>query len=182
MIWVIWVIYGNRGWDNLGWFILLTSLLGFWRVKRWERSILSTQQQDHPISSTSPVEEARILENLRNVFGGVVTSSTTPRSSGFGFPGARGGRSRFIHADLRESLEGEGRRERGGDGDRDGEDEREREVDVDEDEDVINPMRDAQGQYIIPIDPNDEEQTGRIVRALADEARLQRDLRAAGLL
>ena len=36
--------------------------------------------------------------------------------------------------------------------------------------------------YIIPIDPNDEERTGRIVRALADEARLQRDLRAAGLL
>lgn len=27
-----------------GWFILLTSLLGFWRVKRWERGILSSQQ------------------------------------------------------------------------------------------------------------------------------------------
>ena len=26
-----------------GWFILLTSLLSFWRVKRWERGILASQ-------------------------------------------------------------------------------------------------------------------------------------------
>ncbi|KAI0322521.1 hypothetical protein OF83DRAFT_1049294 [Amylostereum chailletii] len=29
---------------TIGWFILLTSLLGFWRVKRWERNIFASQQ------------------------------------------------------------------------------------------------------------------------------------------
>jgi hypothetical protein len=29
---------------TVGWFILLTSLLGFWRVKRWERNIVASQQ------------------------------------------------------------------------------------------------------------------------------------------
>ena len=28
-----------------GWFILITSLLGFWRVKRWERNILASQRE-----------------------------------------------------------------------------------------------------------------------------------------
>jgi hypothetical protein len=28
-----------------GWFILLTSLLNFWRVKRWERNILASQRE-----------------------------------------------------------------------------------------------------------------------------------------
>jgi len=27
-----------------GWFILLTSILGFWRVKRWERGIMASQR------------------------------------------------------------------------------------------------------------------------------------------
>ncbi|KAI0036811.1 hypothetical protein K488DRAFT_40445 [Vararia minispora EC-137] len=30
---------------TIGWFILLTSLLGFWRVKRWERNIIRAQEQ-----------------------------------------------------------------------------------------------------------------------------------------
>ena len=38
------------------------------------------------------------------------------------------------------------------------------------------------GEYIIPIDPNDPERNSRLARAYADEARLHRDLRAAGLL
>ena len=41
-----------------GWFILLTSLLGFWRVKRWERSILESQNpapsQPQPSHSGTP--------------------------------------------------------------------------------------------------------------------------------
>ena len=27
-----------------GWFVLLTSLLGFWRVKRWERGIIASRE------------------------------------------------------------------------------------------------------------------------------------------
>jgi len=30
---------------TIGWFILLTSLLNFWRVKRWERNILNSQRE-----------------------------------------------------------------------------------------------------------------------------------------
>ncbi|KAG5221558.1 Metal homeostatis protein [Salix suchowensis] len=37
---------------TVGWFILLTSLLGFLRVKRWERGILNSQQN----TSTTPAE------------------------------------------------------------------------------------------------------------------------------
>lgn len=36
--------------------------------------------------------------------------------------------------------------------------------------------------YVIPIDETDPERTHRLARAYADDARLQRDLRAAGLL
>lgn len=35
-----------------GWFVLLTSVLGFYRVKRWERSILSTQRES-PVSAAA---------------------------------------------------------------------------------------------------------------------------------
>jgi hypothetical protein len=50
----------------IGWFLFLSSMLGFWRVKRWERGILRAQphqdravhqeaaEQDLPISFTFP--------------------------------------------------------------------------------------------------------------------------------
>ncbi|KAF7355429.1 hypothetical protein MSAN_01459700 [Mycena sanguinolenta] len=31
---------------TIGWFILLTSVLGFWRVKRWERGVLASQREN----------------------------------------------------------------------------------------------------------------------------------------
>lgn len=37
---------------TIGWFVLLTSVLGFYRVKRWERSILSTQRES-PVSAAA---------------------------------------------------------------------------------------------------------------------------------
>ncbi len=51
-------------------------------------------------------------------------------------------------------------------------------VAVEEEEDPLAPP----SEYIIPIDPNDPEGTSRLARAYVDEARLHRDLRAAGLL
>lgn len=38
---------------TVGWFILLTSLLGFWRVKRWERNILASQNNSNTANQTS---------------------------------------------------------------------------------------------------------------------------------
>lgn len=48
----------------------------------------------------------------------------------------------------------------------------------DEDEDGHEPA----SEYIIPIDPDNPEAADRLARAYAEEARLQRALRAAGLL
>ena len=49
----------------------------------------------------------------------------------------------------------------------------------DEDEDAPVPER---SEYIIPLDPDNPEANDRLARAYAEEARLQRALRAAGLL
>lgn len=48
---------------TVGWFILLTSLLGFWRVKRWERNIVASQQ---PASSDAT---RSVRFNLEQAFG-----------------------------------------------------------------------------------------------------------------
>jgi len=61
---------------TVGWFILLTSLLGYWRVKRWERGILAshrenaqpTQQQDRPASQFDRLFGLR-ADMLRQGFG-----------------------------------------------------------------------------------------------------------------
>ncbi|KAJ7094643.1 hypothetical protein B0H15DRAFT_131875 [Mycena belliarum] len=43
---------------TIGWFILLTSVLGFWRVKRWERNVLASQRENPgappPVTGSSP--------------------------------------------------------------------------------------------------------------------------------
>jgi len=39
---------------TIGWFILLTSLLGFWRVKRWERGVLVAQHDSSAPTQRSP--------------------------------------------------------------------------------------------------------------------------------
>lgn len=42
-----------------GWFVLLTSVLGFYRVKRWERSILASQQREaSPPGTAAPTTAA----------------------------------------------------------------------------------------------------------------------------
>ena len=38
---------------TIGWYLLLTSSLGFWRVKRWERSILASHTSNSPSASRS---------------------------------------------------------------------------------------------------------------------------------
>jgi len=50
---------------HLGWFILLTSVLSYWRVKRWERSILASSDTGSPTSTESPLSR-----RWRAAFGG----------------------------------------------------------------------------------------------------------------
>ena len=50
---------------HIGWFILLTSVLSYWRVKRWERSILASSDTGSPTPSENPLSR-----RLRAAFGG----------------------------------------------------------------------------------------------------------------
>ncbi|KAF7790845.1 hypothetical protein EIP86_001802 [Pleurotus ostreatoroseus] len=124
---------------TVGWFILLTSLLSFWRVKRWERGILASQ----PAPASLPLPSTSDSPSTSNAASNVLWARLGLLRAGLGFsnnyPGQRA---------------------------------------VEEEEDPLAPP----SEYIIPIDPNDPERTNRLARAYADEARLHRDLRAAGLL
>ena len=120
---------------HLGWFILLTSVLSYWRVKRWERSILSSSDT----GSSAPTEGP--LSRLRAVFGG---------------------RSLLRHGFS---------------------------LSRDEDANPPNPAiisvetatRMSQGETSVELSrPSDPEV--RLAQAWAEEARLQNDLRAAGLM
>lgn len=53
-----------------GWFILLTSLLGFYRVKRWEKGILASQQASQPRETPAqPAPSGRMFStNLEQAF------------------------------------------------------------------------------------------------------------------
>ncbi|KZT19119.1 hypothetical protein NEOLEDRAFT_1078491 [Neolentinus lepideus HHB14362 ss-1] len=53
---------------TLGWMLLLTSTLGFWRVKRWERSIRSASQPQ-ALTPDELEHDRAVRQNLENVFG-----------------------------------------------------------------------------------------------------------------
>lgn len=136
---------------TVGWFVLLTSLLSFWRVKRWERGILSsTPSSSLPAPNTTPTAPVTppTLFNRLNIL-----------RTGLGFaPRHRPQESLDTLGDYPGLTghfgPGPGRRS------------------TDE----------PASEYIIPVDPNNPEMTDRLARAYAEEARLQRALRAAGLL
>ena len=141
----LWSPPANEHPRHAGWFILLTSLLGFWRVKRWERGILSSQDD---VSVPSPTADgvprsSALIHSIERAFGLQGLSDGTLLRQGLGFPGA-------MHHEL--------------------------EV-IEEEEEQPHP-----NAYILPLDPSDSDRNERIARAYADEARLQQDLRSAGLL
>ncbi|KAI3612312.1 metal homeostatis protein bsd2 [Moniliophthora roreri] len=130
---------------TVGWFILLTSILGFWRVKRWERNILASQNNNSNNQSSGTA-----FSQFERTFGLGGISRGDFFRQGFGFGTSR----RSLDSDDVEARAGQ----------------RNGEVDPREIELMLN---------ISPGDPNRE----RIIQeALANERRLQEDLRAAGLL
>ena len=50
-----------------GWFILLTSLLNFWRVKRWERNILASQRET-TVSGRDAAGQSHVLSTQLHRF------------------------------------------------------------------------------------------------------------------
>lgn len=51
-----------------GWFVLLTSLLGFYRVKRWERGILASQQATQQRGAPTPATGVTFMSGLEQNF------------------------------------------------------------------------------------------------------------------
>ncbi|KAJ7914824.1 metal homeostatis protein bsd2 [Mycena leptocephala] len=51
---------------TVGWFLLLSSFIGFWRIKRWESSIRSTSA---PITAEDIERDAAVRRNIESVFG-----------------------------------------------------------------------------------------------------------------
>ncbi|KAF8630334.1 hypothetical protein AX15_002984 [Amanita polypyramis BW_CC] len=52
---------------TIGWFILLTSILGFWRVKRWERGILASQHES-PGTAIDAQRDSAVVSQLHHAF------------------------------------------------------------------------------------------------------------------
>ena len=122
-----------------GWFILLTSTLSFWRVKRWERSIIASTPAEVP-ADESPSYAHNPFYALQR----------------FGFPGSMW---RGLHSD---GTVPEG---------------------VPYDEEAMLGSDGVQTHMLPRSDSREDiELAGRYALARATEARLQQDLRAAGLL
>ncbi|KAL0577080.1 hypothetical protein V5O48_004923 [Marasmius crinis-equi] len=129
---------------TIGWFILLTSLLSFWRVKRWERNILASQA-----SNNNGSQSTRTTSQFERAFGfGALTRGEFFRQ-GFGFGGSRRA------------------------------EEEEEDIEAQTDPRVLEQRDIEQMLNLRPDDPNRER---LVAEAIANERRLQEDLRAAGLL
>ena len=48
-----------------GWFLLLSSIIGFWRVKRWEQTVTVTS----PPTVEQLEEDQQLRQNLQRIFG-----------------------------------------------------------------------------------------------------------------
>lgn len=132
----------------IGWFLLLTSLLGYWRVKRWERSILSN-------ATPAPAPTADSAAPSSSIFRAFGFHNSSLLRQGLIYPGSATRTTTLFDGD--------------------------EEAEADQGTELL-PGGELRGEYIIPVDETDPERTARFARAFADEARLQRDLRAAGLL
>ncbi|KAJ7929908.1 hypothetical protein B0H13DRAFT_1962448 [Mycena leptocephala] len=69
----------------LGWFILLTSVLGFWRVKRWERGVLASQREN-PGAQPPPPSSGPFMTQFERSFSlrGMTRSDLFRQGLGFG--------------------------------------------------------------------------------------------------
>jgi hypothetical protein len=59
----------HRNSSPTGWVLLFTSVVGFWRVKRWESSIRSSSHNQAPLGPTDLAREVQVRRNLESIFG-----------------------------------------------------------------------------------------------------------------
>jgi len=143
---------------TIGWFILITSLLNFWRVKRWERNILASQRettvsardaagssQSHPFSA-----------QLHRMVGLPIRDVGSLLRTGLGF-------SRRSHEDPGDVAEGG------------------RAVPLS----PITPStadETSRRELFIEMYAHDPERQRQIIQAFRDDDQLISDMRAAGML
>ncbi|KAF8639718.1 hypothetical protein AX17_000980 [Amanita inopinata Kibby_2008] len=139
---------------TIGWFILLTSILSFWRVKRWERGVLASQRE-MPMTSRDARPNSAVVSQLERAFGLGGISRRDLFRQGFGF-----GRS----AQESEQAESASRVEEGFGRRPDG---------ASETESILPPSS---------ATPDTSRRERLIVQVMAREVRLREDLRAAGLV
>jgi len=66
--------FGGRDWLALffmtfGWVLLFTSIVGFWRVKRWEMSVRASSRPQAPVTPSDLAREAQVRRDIENIFG-----------------------------------------------------------------------------------------------------------------
>ncbi|KAG8969411.1 hypothetical protein FRC03_003102 [Tulasnella sp. 419] len=95
-----------------GWFLLLTSLLGYWRVKRWERGIRRAAQEAAnprpPPSDEELARERQLIASLESIFG-VVSNRADNVRAGLGLSSWSEAPGERAHGERSES---DGRRDR----------------------------------------------------------------------
>jgi len=70
---------------TIGWFILLTSVLGFWRVKRWESGVLASQRDNPGGAPPPPPSSGPFMSQFESRFGLRGMTRTELFRQGFGF-------------------------------------------------------------------------------------------------
>ncbi|EPQ59409.1 hypothetical protein GLOTRDRAFT_125716 [Gloeophyllum trabeum ATCC 11539] len=140
---------------TVGWFILLTSVVGFYRVKLWERNILSSQRES---SQPPPPSSQPYLTQIERVFG--IQAPGSLFRAGLGLGGTRSGAVDPEVAMIEEDEELQEARERA----------------------RLMASGEREREMMAGIDPNDPDAVRRVAEAYAQEARLHQELREAGLL
>ncbi|KAH9966097.1 hypothetical protein BC827DRAFT_1153484 [Russula dissimulans] len=147
---------------TIGWFILLTSLLSFWRVKRWERNILASQRETTVAGRDAAGPSSHALSSHLHRFMGVpVRDMRSLLRGGLGFS------SRHSHDDL---------------------DGAELDSDMDGRAVPMTPLTPTSGEetsrreMIIAMYAHDPERQRQIIQAFRDDDQLMADMRAAAML
>ncbi|KAJ6486400.1 hypothetical protein C8R47DRAFT_1128322 [Mycena vitilis] len=87
---------------TIGWFILLTSVLGYWRVKRWESGVLASQRENPGAAPPAPPSSGPFMTQFESRFGLRGMTRTDLFRQGFGF-GPREDERGEISADSEET-------------------------------------------------------------------------------
>lgn len=150
-----------------GWFILITSLLSFWRVKRWERNILASQRETtvsarDAAGSSNSSQSLPLSAQLHRMVGLPIRDVSSLLRTGLGF-------SRRSHEDPQDS-------ERHGDAAEGG-----RAVPLT----PVTPStteETSRRELIIEMYAHDPDRQRQIIQAFRDDDQLISDMRAAGML